>query len=343
MSKQPDTQHKTPETIPSSQTLLFFKKNLTYVNSQRLNFNRSKNFIKYHTAPALYTKILSPLNAPLGIASFSLYYLRFIVNLSLLAQLMLIRDLDKETKNQQQSELYYSLFNDLLWSTCNLVQFFWWTFARSQSAGRRGLQLEACAQLIDLLIMIINHQQNEQNYRKKYNRANPIERERLNIEWYYNQINFIRTLTAVGLIVAIFSLLAFTTSTIPISPLIFLINLSSALLRIAIQLDKDKKIIHHLCQSGKKSTFVLEEKHKLAIEHVKEVNKWIVDFVMLPISLFLIITAPLSITLTCLLSFFIIQSICDYYLNSNPSLGLSPPSTLSIKAATERLDEELPL
>ena len=328
--------------ITIKNTLTFFKNNITELNSRRLRFNRNKNAIKYFVDSAHYTKIISPLSTPLGVMSFGIYYVRLLSNIGLLVDLLLskqAKQADQKLKNKQINELYYNIFNDLIWSTCNLVQFFWLAFSVSQSAGFRGLQLEALTQLIDFLIMIVRHEQDRQDYLVQLNHARGFERDRLMLAWHYKEINFIRSFIAVGVILLVFSTFAFSLAAIPIGPIIFSISLSNTLARVMINRDKDQKIMRQRCQQGERQDIIAEEKLRLSSERIKEVRQVLVDFGFLPACLYLIIAGSTPVVWIGLSSILIAWSALAYVTN-NQALK-SPDDTHDQLMIDQRLNEEI--
>jgi len=270
--------------------LTFFKTKLTHLNTQRLGYNRNRNCVKYFVDPQQYSKTLAPVAPVFGVISFSLYAIRFAINVRLLIQ----EQSEKIPNPIYIKELYYNLFNDLLWGTCNLTQFFWWTFAVSSSAGFKGLQLEAFAQLVDLLTLIIRYREAYQNHHTLLNTITDVdEQNRLRIEWHYKTLHFIRSCLTAALILSAFSVLAFSVTSAPISPIIFLISLCGTIARIGINVDSDLKSTTPSVQLNR--------------ARKEEINQMTIDYVLLPVGLYIIITAPIPLALVCVLGLILLQ------------------------------------
>ncbi|HGF0879864.1 TPA: lpg0716 family Dot/Icm T4SS effector, partial [Legionella pneumophila] len=226
-------------------TLMFFNSKLTDLNDKRLQLNRGKGLAKYLAKSQKNTRDLAPLDAALGVMSFSLYMLRFSANVGLLAHLILVESQEK-TNHKIRRDIYYSLLNDSLWCVVNLTQFFWLSYRNSISAGLQGMQLETLAQLIDILVMIIRYQQDKKEYDLKYNQAMGMERSRLAIEWQNKELNGLRSLLTSLSVVIAFGLFSFSGVAVPLSPVISSIILISSLLRVLIDIEKDRQLIHQL-------------------------------------------------------------------------------------------------
>ena len=127
----------------------FFKQKLSVASTERIRLNSNKNIVKYLSRDLSKTVCLTILDTPLGIMSFSIYYLRLCTNLSLLVELLMREEVDRHSQKEVRKNLYYDICNDLMWSTSNLIQFFWLTSRQSPAAGMMGLQLEVLCQAID--------------------------------------------------------------------------------------------------------------------------------------------------------------------------------------------------
>lgn len=201
--------------------LTFFKGHLTRMNTERIRFNRTKSIVRYVTKAQTKPWDLTLLDAPLGIMSFSIYYLRLGLNLSFLfQQLQEYRNGNIESMQSIQN-VSLSVLNDSVWGTCNMIQYFWWTFRTSRSAGLRGMQLEVIGQLMDVLLIIIRHKQAFDQHQAQWAEASDAGRERLMMEWKYQQRNFIRVCLHLSLFTSVMALMAFSAATIPLSPIFF--------------------------------------------------------------------------------------------------------------------------
>ena len=297
-------------------TLTFFNSQLTYLNTQRLQLNRSKGFAKYLAQSHKTLRNLTPLDTTMGVMSFTLYMARFAVNFGLLAQILVGEQLDK-SDDKTIKDLYYNLLNDSLWGTVNLTQFFWLTFNNSQSAGFYGIQLEVIAQLIDVLVMVVRFQESREEYELKLRQSSGADQKRLTMEWRHRELNFIRSfLTASSIMVAL-GLLAFSIASVPVSPIISAILLISALSRVLIDSEKDKKIIHQLKLDGVEPQLIAKEQSMLTRNRLNDLNQVILYNVFIPVGLFLFLTTPISLLLASVLLMSFIHCYTSYLINTS--------------------------
>lgn len=276
-------------------TLMFFNNKLAELNNRRQQINRSKGLAKYFAQSQKNTRNLAPLDTTLGIMSFSLYMVRFTTHLGLLVELILSRPQEKNNLKLRH-DLYYSLFNDGLWTMVNLTQFFWLSYRNSSSAGLQGMQLETLAQLIDILLMIIRYQQDKKEYDLKYSQASPIERARLAIEWQSRELNMLRSLLISFCIALVFGLFSFSVA-VPFSPLLSIIIISSSLLRVLIDNEKEKQLIHQLKLQQNNPQHIVNEERKMTAARLNDLNQILLHSVFLPLGLFLLLTTPLSLVI----------------------------------------------
>lgn len=273
--------------------IIFFKKNITDANSKRLSFNRNRNFIKYFVKPKLYSQTWTPISFSWGIFSFSIYLLRLLLNIFLLSYWLLTQPAPLKSVNL--TPILYEIVNDLLWSTCNLIQFFWWTFEVSKSAGYKGLQFEAIAQYVDCLIMIVRFHQEYQNQNAHKNTLST-----------YHYLQFIRSLLTLFFITLVLSLFAFSAITLPLSPIIFFISLSSTFIRMGIN--------YYQYQSSSKR---LKETETFSLETKKELSQFILDYVLIPLGFYLMVTTPLVISIISILILALIYQGAQKNLSSS--------------------------
>lgn len=294
-------------------TLSFFKEQLSYLNDKRLLLNRGKGLAKYFATSQI--RNLAPLDTTLGVMSFSLYMLRFLANVGLLVELMLIEPQEK-INHQVPRDLYFSLVNDSLWCVVNLSQFFWLSYRNSSAAGLKGMQLETLAQLIDLLVMIIRYQQDKEEYNTKYHQASAIERAHLKIEWQRKELNIFRALLMSLSLIIVYALFSFSAAAISLSPIIFTLSMVSALFRIFIDIQKDRQLIAQLKRNEMHPQHILNEELALTNARMKDLNQIILNSVFLPMGLFLLLTTPLSLTIMACLSMVLIQCLFTHFINA---------------------------
>ncbi|HAU0560133.1 TPA: lpg0716 family Dot/Icm T4SS effector [Legionella pneumophila] len=306
-------------------TLMFFNSKLTDLNDKRLQLNRGKGLAKYLAKSQKNTRDLAPLDAALGVMSFSLYMLRFSANVGLLAHLILVESQEK-TNHKIRRDIYYSLLNDSLWCVVNLTQFFWLSYRNSISAGLQGMQLETLAQLIDILVMIIRYQQDKKEYDLKYNQAMGMERSRLAIEWQNKELNGLRSLLTSLSVVIVFGLFSFSGVAVPLSPVISSIILISSLLRVLIDIEKDRQLIHQLKLNETSREQIKNEQLAMTNARMKDLNKIILNSVFLPIGFFLLITTPIPLTIIACVSMLLVHWLITNLINMrySPNISVSP-------------------
>lgn len=306
-------------------TLMFFNSKLTDLNDKRLQLNRGKGLAKYLAKSQKNTRDLAPLDAALGVMSFSLYMLRFSANVGLLAHLILVESQEK-TNHKIRRDIYYSLLNDSLWCVVNLTQFFWLSYRNSISAGLQGMQLETLAQLIDILVMIIRYQQDKKEYDLKYNQAMGMERSRLAIEWQNKELNGLRSLLTSLSVVIAFGLFSFSGVAVPLSPVISSIILISSLLRVLIDIEKDRQLIHQLKLNETSREQIKNEQLAMTNARMKDLNKIILNSVFLPIGFFLLITTPIPLTIIACVSMLLVHWLITNLINMrySPNISVSP-------------------
>ncbi|CZK72525.1 Uncharacterised protein [Legionella pneumophila] len=306
-------------------TLMFFNSKLTDLNDKRLQLNRGKGLAKYLAKSQKNTRDLAPLDAALGVMSFSLYMLRFSANVGLLAHLILVESQEK-TNHKIRRDIYYSLLNDSLWCVVNLTQFFWLSYRNSISAGLQGMQLETLAQLIDILVMIIRYQQDKKEYDLKYNQAMGMERSRLAIEWQNKKLNGLRSLLTSLSVVIAFGLFSFSGVAVPLSPVISSIILISSLLRVLIDIEKDRQLIHQLKLNETSREQIKNEQLAMTNARMKDLNKIILNSVFLPIGFFLLITTPIPLTIIACVSMLLVHWLITNLINMrySPNISVSP-------------------
>lgn len=314
---------KHPDTFES--TLMFFNNKISDLNNKRLQLNRSKGLAKYLAKSHNNIRDLAPLDTTLGVMSFSLYMLRFSINMGLLMHHMLAES-QEEANYKIRRDLCFSLLNDSLWCIVNLTQFFWLSYKNSTSAGLQGMRLETLAQLIDILVITIRYQQDKQEYDLKYKQATGMERARLAIEWQNKELNILRSLLTGLSIAIVFGLFSFSIAAVPLSPLVSAIVLISSLLRVLIDVERDRKLIHQLGLKSTNPQQVINEKLTMSKARAEDLNQIILNNVFLPIGLFLLITTPLPTTIIACISMLLIHCLLTHLINKtySPNTLVSP-------------------
>jgi len=296
-------------------TFTFFKDSLTYMNSKRITLNLRKNYVNYRINSPLFPRRLSTLYSSLSILSFTLYYLRFSINLTLLCT---------QTTPAEQQTLLYGLFNDLMWGSCNLAQIMWLTFKRSKCRGLRGLQLESLCQLVDF-IMLLHHQNGVLTHQQQLLQRDWLDatQQYLANELFFIKLQMLRTIIAVLAIMLTFSAFAFSLTSVSITPLLYGMSVSNALTRSLINIINDKQRIQNLRQSiPNQAEWVNQQQQALWVERAKEIMQIVIDYVVVPLSLYLVFCTMSYLGLAAVLLF-------DLTVNVLCNAWLSPPANQS--------------
>ncbi len=289
-------QNQKDETPSLKSALTFFNSKVTQLNNQRLQLNRSKGMARYLAKSHPNPRDLAPLDTTMGVMSFTLYILRFSANIALLTELIMSNT--SESNDTKRRDLYYSLWNDSLWGTVNLAQFFWLSFSNSESAGFYGLQLEVFAQLIDILVMVIRFLEFQKEYQARYMQANESEKKCLAIEWQNKELNFIRSVITASSVALILGLVAFSIVSVPVAPILSPILLFSSLLKVLLDWDRDKQLIQQMISEGANLQQIVKEESALTRDRLNELNQVLLNHIFIPAGLFLLITCSFSLLLT---------------------------------------------
>lgn len=284
---------KKPQESSSSS---YLREQISFINTQRVRFNRSKNIACFSVDKSQVVRNIKWIESPLGIMSFSLNYVRLTLSLHQLYNVLsssASAESDIEKNRKKRNELIFSVINDVLWGTVNMIEYFWLSFKNSKTHGILGLKLEIMAMLIDLLIMTINHQQSYQDHLKELSEATPEEKKALEIEWSYKQANYIRSIIQISVMMSALSSLAFVNLATPISPLMFSASLTSNILRVHWKWEKTYMLIEQMKKNGKPSKEIWLEEQKFKSERISDVNELILYYAVLPSILFMTFTAPL--------------------------------------------------
>ena len=276
--------------------LTFFYKGLTSINSQRLRVNNSRRIVKYvlKSDNPCALKKMSFIELPVGYLSFCVYYARF------LSQLMLLLEHLSNSELQEPpalaDNLYFKLFNDLLWGSCNLMQFCWWSFNVSNEAGLKGLQCEVAAQLVDLVVMIIQYQKDYLSHQQKIEMAGAGEKNLLINEWVFKRNNFIRVFMHSSIIVVAIGLLAFSVTAVTLAPIFFIVGVVSGLLKSLMELYRESVTLNLLEEQGNLTAATVHEK-KFNYHLRMAAHELIGNHLLLPLSLYLLVTSTVGLSI----------------------------------------------
>jgi len=271
--------------------LTFFRSGLTQINAQRLSLNNTKRIVKYvvHEGDVSAQSKLALLDTPVGYLSFLLYYARFANQIILLINC----DDDKE----QANGVYPKLLNDLLWGTCNLIQFYWWSFKVSSAAGYKGLQLEVCAQVIDLVIMMANHHKDYDAHLQEMAKASPETQKLLLNEWDFKRKNFIRAFIHASVIVSALAFIAFAGLAIPTTPVFFTVGIVSGLLKNLMQLQKEITVINLLKEAKADDAAIQKQERVVSYQQSNTPYQLMFNHVLLPVSFYLLVTTAILVAI----------------------------------------------
>ncbi len=287
--------------ISLRETASFFRSGISRVNTYRLRMNNTKNLVKYVTKDTCTFFAPSNLDKPAGYLSFTLYQARLCLNTYLLVNHFISPDANPLPKDRSKEDIYYELLNDLLWSTCNLLQFFWFNSKTSRQFGIIGIEMEMVAQLVDLVVMLVRFKQAHQAYQHKRSHASAFEREKMDIEWKYRVINIVRSSLHMMLIVGLLGVLALTPLSIPFSPIVFTISILSNFLRIMLAEYKNKELLGVYEIHARP----FAEKEKAVKDMELQMNKTKLEFAVfycaLPLGIYLLAVAPMTISIPSLI------------------------------------------
>lgn len=297
-----------------STRLTFFNDNLSKINVRRIQANRSKGLAKFLTKDAPKRRSLIVIEHPLGIMSFGLYGLRMINTIALLInQSCQVVNASPKSKAKTR-DLWYSLLNDSIWFSVNLVEYFWLTFNTSRSAGLRGLQLDTVGQLIDVLILLIRYQQDKKSYLLRCNQAGEEEKMALARNWRLNELHLLRnilTMLAIALTYALFSTSVITVAIAPIiSPIVFM----GALSRLLIDMTHDSQFLAQLNSS--QTLFRLQEQNSRRKARLQDLNQIILSNIFLPMGFFVLISAPLPLALSSCFVMLLLTKLADHFIDA---------------------------
>lgn len=286
-------------------TLGFFNSNLSHLNAKRLSLVRAKGLAKYLAQSQSNLTDISLLDTTLGVLSFSVYMLRFSVNIGVLMEHIFSAAADKN-KHEISKDLYFGLINDGLWATVNLLQFSWLSYKKSPAAGLLGMQIQTGAQLIDSLVIIIRYLQDKKEYQLTHDQASPNERVR--IEWQTREIHALRAALAEFSMMGVMGVFCFSATAVPLSPILSAIILVNSVSQVLINIEKDHQLMT-LQDNKTNSLRIREEKLGMINARLHELNQVTLNSIFLPAAIFLLLTTPIPITLLASLSMLLVNSV----------------------------------
>ncbi len=275
--------------------LTFFKANIADANLKRVRVASSKNLITYLINNPSKSSRLDFMRLPLGIMSFTLYYSRLLINMALLIERLCARE---SMHSKSCKELYFAILLDMMWGTCNLLQFFWWAFRYSRALGLRGMQLEFACQIIEFIVFCIQHGVLVEEYQEKIKKATADERADLEQELYHAQLHFLRTAASLLLMTLAIAMIAFSVVSMPLSPVMFAIASVGSLMRILIQLHQEKSMKNH------------HQKSNCRVDW----DGFFVSFIFIPSLLLLLVYPPIFVGIPLILGLIALRYAFNQYI-----------------------------
>ncbi|MCH9757383.1 MAG: hypothetical protein K0U37_09365 [Gammaproteobacteria bacterium] len=277
--------------------LRFFSNTITSVNAKRQKINQTKGIASFVVKKTSWTSNLTQWELPLSVLSFTLYYARLASNLILLARHLNHCSSNNEMNQKMLDLIAFDILNDIVWSTINLVQFFWLTFKVSIKAGLRGVQLEGIGMLFDDLVMLVQFKQKlEQHQEALLTTTSAAKKDYLKLEWEYKQMNVIRSFIHITLFSFVFIGFGLGVIALPLSILVFVTNIMSNGLRIMLGIIKDKQQTSLMRQHEASRLQVNQHLNRTEYNALQQINHFIHFLILTPLSL--ILCAPGSMVLS---------------------------------------------
>lgn len=296
--------------------LRFFSNTITAINMRRQKVNQTKGFAKFLVKQANLESNICKVEPSLGILSFSLYHARLASNLSLLIAYFNSTNENKQALQNSLTNLFYEIINDIVWSTINLVQFFWWTFKKSVAAGMYGVLLEGIGMLFDELVMLTQFSKAQQQHQEaKTNAQSSYTIKQLEIAWMYRKINLLRSSLHIILFASIFIAFGMGLIAFPISTIIYSVNFISNSLRIGLLISKNKQEILLMQSNHVKPQEILKHERTFKIALIQQMNHFFHFIMLLPLVLILFAPQPIAFSISAVLLVFLSDYFIDLLLN----------------------------
>jgi hypothetical protein len=282
--------------------LTFFNQKLSVLSNTRLQVLRSKNIVNYLITSNHLKETLSVANEPMGYFSFTIYYLRFLTELIALADYLCQES--NQSKDEKAEALYnfaFSLFNDGIWGTTNLIEFCCLSFSVSKKAGLLGLQLEVSIQLLDLVLMSLQFMRARKKGMAALLRLSGLAKEEAELEQRYKAYQFMRGVTHLVAISTTLSLFAFSlVNTLPIAAIIYGVSLISGAIKLYL-IKQQHRAEGALLQKAKVPQDIQDSRK--AAHRIKEKQagfEFVTNYGLLPLVIILALN-PQSIAVSALL------------------------------------------
>lgn len=294
----------------------FFSDTVSFVNSKRLKLRQTKGFASLVARKAGWKKNNLPQWDPiLGISSFALYQARIVSNLGLL-MCTLISDDNEEIKQSILEEIMLTLVNDIVWSTINLIQYFWWTFKVSLEAGFRGMYLESVGMLFDTFVMLIQFIQGLVQHQQQLANFTAEQRDYHRLDWTYQTINLIRSSLHMVSLAMLFTGFALGFVAFPISIFVYSVNITSNSLRISFEIIKNKQKTTLMRQHGVNEDSISAHEQRIQLSAVEQINHFLHLLIFIPLILILFAPTPFALSVSMIIVVIISDYLIDQWIHS---------------------------
>lgn len=317
--------------------LQFFSNTITSINMRRMKINQTKGFAKFVLKKAHTKNNIYKLDPSLGILSFGLYHARLASNLGILTAYFNSNNKNEQVLQSNLTNLFYEIINDIAWGTINLVQFFWWTFRKSVTAGMYGVLLEGVGMLFDEVIMLIQFSKSMQQHKlDKENATSSYAKKQLEIAWTYRKINLLRSSLHITLFALIFIIFGVGLISFPISPIIYSVNFISTSLRISLLVMKNKQEASLMQCNNFSSQKILEYKRKCKLDLMQQINHFFHLIILIPLVLVLFGPLHIAFTVSAMLLVFLSDYIVDILLSKKNVNANTAEKTITAEATQKK-------
>lgn len=308
--------------------LRFFSNTITSINMRRMKINQSKGFAKFLLQKTSTESNIYQLEPSLGILSFSLYHARLASNLGILTAYFNANDKNKQVLQNNLTNLFYEIINDIVWGGINLVQFFWWTFRKSVTAGMYGVLLEGIGMLFDEFVMLTQFSKSiQQHQRATENVTSNYAKKQLEIAWVYRKINLLRSSLHITLFAIIFIIFGMGLIYFQISPIIYSVNFISNILRIGLLVIKNKQETSLMQCHNVSPQKILEHKRKCRVDLMQQINHFLHLVILIPLALILFAPHHIAFSVSTVLLVFLSDYIIDLLLSEVNANSAEEPIT----------------
>ncbi|MDF1678084.1 MAG: hypothetical protein P1U32_05260 [Legionellaceae bacterium] len=316
----------------------FFNNAISSVNMRRQKIRQTKGVANLVLKQTSWNNHLSCWDTPLGVLSFALYYVRLTSNLSLLAYQYTCCSRDKRMSQAELEAISFTLLNDIVWSSINAMQFFWWTFNRSKKAGLLGVQSEGVGMLFDELVMLIQFEKARSQYKKSLiSNTSSQEKDILKLNWTYKKINCARSSVHILLFALLFIGFGMGMVTFPISIFIYSTNIISNLLRITLEVQKDKQQLNIMRKHEVHSTKITQHQNNSKHHALQQLNHFFHFLLLVPLALVVSAPGPMALSVGIMMLVFFSDALVEHALKGHCKKQSACIESQSEPAQTPRL------